>query len=178
LALAAIGNPRAAADVLAEAATMLREQGANVFMVDLSKQGSLAGGPGHQRAGVRQPTGIPQIARGPRGAAEGVRVDLPGDSWRADWDSADVVLALVEVDPGIEVEHIATWVDQVVPLVTAGATTAELLSTTADLVGEAGLRLPFAMMVGCDATDESLGLIGPRADVVPAESRVVVGSAG
>jgi hypothetical protein len=178
VALAAIGNPRAAADVLTETATVLREQGANVFMVDLSKQGSLAGGSGQQRAGVHQPTGIPQIARGPRGAGERARIDLPGDSWRADWDSADVVLALVEVDPGIEVEHIATWVDEVVPLVTAGAATAELLSTTGDLVREAGFRLPFAMMVGCDATDESLGLIEPRVEVVPAGDRVAVGSTG
>jgi hypothetical protein len=178
VALAAIGNPRAAADVLTETARVLREQGANVFVVDLSKQGSLVGEPGQQRAGVRQPIGIAQIARGPRGAAPGDKVDLPGDSWRADWVSADVVLALVEVDPGIEVEHLATWVDEVVPLVTACAATAELLSTTGDLVREAGFRLPFAMMVGCDATDESLGLIEPRADVVPAKSRVAVGSAG
>lgn len=177
LALAAIGSPWAAADVLTKTATMLREQGVDVFMIDLSKQGALARGPGRRSAGVHQPTGIPQIARGPRGAAERAKVDLPGDSWRADWDSADVVLALVEVDPGIEVDHIATWVDEVVPLVTAGAATAELLSTTGDLVREAGLQLPFAMMVGCDHTDKSLGLVERPADVA-AGSRVPVGSAG
>ena len=54
---------------------------------------------------------------------------------------------------------------------TAGASTAELLSTTGDLVREAGLALPFAMMVGCDATDESLGRVRPAEDAVGAVGR-------
>ena len=77
-----------------------------------------------------------------------------------------MVLALVEVDPGVDAEQLATWVDRVVPVVTAGAPTAELLSTTADLVREAGLQLPFAMMVGCDSLDESLGFITSDLDVL------------
>jgi hypothetical protein len=86
-----------------------------------------------------------------------------GDPRRGGWDAADVVLALVQVDPGIDVENLRSWVDRVVPLVSAGRSTAELLETTAELIRTAGLSLPFAMMVGSDAFDESLGLVDPAA---------------
>lgn len=177
VALAAIGNPRAAADVLSATAQLLRERGVDVFMVDLSRRQSLAATAEKHASVVRRPTGIPELARGPRGTEAGATIDLAGD-WRADWDSADVVLALVEVDPGIEVRPIATWVDRVVPLVMAGAATAELLSTTADLVRDAGFELPFAMMVGCDVTDQSLGIVRQRDDAVQAPGSAVAGSAG
>jgi hypothetical protein len=52
-------------------------------------------------------------------------------------------------------------VDQVVPLVTAGRCTAELLETTAGLIRASGLALPFAMMVGADDGDQSLGMVDP-----------------
>jgi hypothetical protein len=75
------------------------------------------------------------------------------------WEAADVVLVLAEVDPGLDTEYLRTWVAQVVPLVTAGRSSPELLETTAELVRAGGLTVPFAMMVGCDQTDESLGLL-------------------
>ena len=162
LALAAVGNEDAAADVLAATSARLREQGRRIFLVDLTQQGSLAGRTQVSGEPVRRPSGLPQLARGPLGATAGSPVDLSDDSWQADWESADVALALVEVDPGIEVQHLATWVEQVVPLVAAGAVSAEQLSTTGELVREAGLTLPFAMMVGCDARDRSLGILEPQ----------------
>ena len=187
VALAAIGNVLAAADVVDAAATRLRERGSAVLVVDLSKDGVLSGrargragsrhgsvegdGPGGGGSVVLRPDGIPELATGPRAGTSAGLVDAQGSSWQAAWDCADTVLVLLEVDPGIDVDHLATWVDQVVPLVSAGASTAELLSTTGDLVREAGLALPFAMMVGCDATDESLGRVRPAEDGVEAVSR-------
>jgi hypothetical protein len=82
-----------------------------------------------------------------------------------------VVLVLVQVDPGIDAENLATWVPQVVPLVTAGLSTPELLETTGELVRAAGLSLPFVLMIGSDVTDQSVGLTGPsHAD--PSETEV------
>ena len=186
VALAAIGNARAAATVISAVATHLRGLGLSVFLVDLSASGALvrhlspaessgdravsrerafamgaAGDGGNGPApGVFRPSGIPGLARGPRGAASGAVIDLPvGDARRHTWDAADVVLALVEVDPGIDVENLTSWVEQVVPLVSAGRSTAELLQTTAELIRAAGLTLPFALMVGSDDTDESLGRV-------------------
>lgn len=166
VALAAIGNTRAAADVIGATATSLRGRGVSVFVVDLSRSGTLAAraaqaGEGEAASEILRPSGIPGLAHGPRGAALQAGVDLPGEAWKAAWETADVVLALVEVDPGIDVEHLASWVEQVVPLVTAGGSTAELLETTAELIRAAELTLPFAMMVGCDRSDQSLGLVSP-----------------
>lgn len=186
VALAAIGNARAAAAVISALASHLRGLGLSVFLVDLTASGALvsdlspgeaptdqgvsreqavavgaadAGGTG-SAPGVFRPTGIPGLARGPRGAAPGAAIDLPvGEAQRHIWDAADVVLALVQVKPGIDVENLTSWVGQVVPLVTAGRSTPELLETTAGLIRAAGLTLPFAMMVGSDHTDESLGLL-------------------
>lgn len=108
---------------------------------------------------VFRPEGVPSLARGPIGAAAGVTVDLPEDDpLRPAWDAADVVLTLAEVDPAVGVEHLKSWAEDVVLLVTAGRSSAERLRTTAELIRSAGLHLLFAMMVGADQTDESLGL--------------------
>jgi hypothetical protein len=196
VALAAVGNVRCAADVIEATASKLRAQGCSLFVVDLSATGALVqqlsrsdeavapGGRTGRRDGweltptVWRPDGIPGLARGPRGATSDAAVDLPADDWRDSWDDADVVLALVEVDPGIDVVQLGTWVEQVVPLVSAGRSTAELLETTGELVRAAALTLPFAMMVGCDETDESLGrTIPPDAVGAVAEAGVHAGQA-
>lgn len=170
VAVAAVGsNARVAAAVIAAAASHLRVFGLTVFLVDLSAAGALVRYvPRADAAHVFRPTGVPGLAVGPRGA-HGPVSDLPlGHPLREAWDAAEVVIALVEVDPGIEVENLRSWVDQVIPLVTAGRCTAELLETTAELIRAADLILPFAMMVGVDETDESLGLGDPLATRVAA----------
>jgi hypothetical protein len=190
VAVAAIGNAPAAAAILAGLEARLRSSGLSVFLVDLSVSGALvrrmestrtsshradghagdgATGNGMPRpaSSVFRPAGVPGLARGPRGAAPGALTELPvEDPHWAMWETADVVLALVEVDPGIDIENLASWVGEVVPLVTSGHSTSELLETTADLVRTAGLSLPFAMMIGADESDESLGLVS-TAEVEP-----------
>ena len=170
VALAAIGDPRIAAAVVDSLDASLRSRGRTPFVVDLSASGALArrrgtgrarhqAGPGPGTPVVFRPTGVPALATGPA-ALRGGPVDLPDDvPWREAWEQSDVVVALVEVDPGIDAEHLRSWVGQVVPLVTAGDSSAELLETTAELVRAAGLGLPFAMLVGADRTDESFGAV-------------------
>lgn len=99
------------------------------------------------------------MARGPASAIRGAVIDLrEEEEQRAGWERADLVLALVEIDPGLDVENLTSWVDQVVPIVTVGRSSAELLETTGGLVRAAGLEMPFAMVVNSDEHDESLGL--------------------
>jgi hypothetical protein len=88
-----------------------------------------------------------------------VTTDLPeNDPWRAVWDTADVILTLAEVEPALGVEHLRSWTDEVVLLVTAGRSSAERLRTTAELFRTSEVPLTFAMMTGADTTDQSLGL--------------------
>jgi hypothetical protein len=111
------------------------------------------------RLTVFRPTGVPALATGPASAHQ-APVDLPDDvPWRTAWEEADVVVALVQVDPGIDAEHLSTWVGQVVPLVTAGDSSAELLETTAELNRSAGLGLPFFLLVGADHTYLCFGAV-------------------
>jgi hypothetical protein len=163
VAVAAVGNnARAAAAVIAAVASHLRVYGFSVFLVDLSRAGALVRSiPRADAPSVFRPSGVPNLAMGPRGSRSPV-IDLPvGHPLRERWDAADIVIALVEVDPGIEVENLSSWVDHVVPMVTAGRCTAELLETTAGLIRASGIALPFAMMVGAEETDQSLGLVDP-----------------
>ncbi|GAB3443575.1 hypothetical protein GCM10027517_22220 [Phycicoccus ginsengisoli] len=174
VAVAAVGNAAAAAAVVHGLGEALRQRGFAVVLVDLSRSGALARAPrrvrrrGEHEAGTVEayrPAGsVPELARGPlaAGYAGGATVSM-GDEWGARWDAADVVLVLAEVNPGVDAESLGTWVDQVIPLVTAGRATPELLETTGELLRAAGLSLPYVMLVGADETDESLGVVEPLA---------------
>ncbi|KRE55469.1 hypothetical protein [Phycicoccus sp. Soil748] len=180
VALVAIDNTRAAAEVVAALAGLLAGYGRAVLLVDLSLSGALvdrlpaqggdrgdleaADGMASEVGGaaptVFRPAGSVSLARGLREATDSAGGDPRSDTeLREMWDAVDVVLVLADIDPGLDAESLATWVGQVVPLVTAGQSSPELLETTAELVRAAGLELPFAMVVGCDSTDESLGLM-------------------
>ena len=73
------------------------------------------------------------------------------------WSEVEVVLALLEVDPGIDLDILGTWVARIVPLVSAGRASRELLTTIAALIEEAGPEIPFALLEGADRTDRTLG---------------------
>jgi hypothetical protein len=108
---------------------------------------------------VIRPKALPSVTSGPLGAPAGSISDLPPDDpHRSAWDSADVALTLAEVDPAVGVDHLRSWGDKVVLLVTAGRSSAERLHSAGELVRLSGMELCFAMLVGGDPRDESLGL--------------------
>lgn len=171
VALATVDSPLDAERVVATLAARLGARGLNVFVVDLSEAGRLARsvskalakegrtGPATSVPVVYHPDGVPSLSRGPIGATPDVTTDLPeNDPWRAVWDTADVILTLAEVEPALGVEHLRSWTDEVVLLVTAGRSSAERLRTTAELFRTSEVPLTFAMMTGADTTDQSLGL--------------------
>jgi hypothetical protein len=170
LAIASIDNIEATQLVTAAFAADLLVRGVRVFAVDLSEAGKLESALGKaieqgRRDGdesvtpvVFRPEGVPSLSRGPVGATAGTS-DLPKtDPRRPAWDAARVILTLAEVDPAVGVDHVKSWADQVVLVVTAGRSNAERLRTTAELLRAAGLKLSFVIMVGADRIDESLGL--------------------
>ena len=65
---------------------------------------------------------------------------------------------LGEIELGIGTGHLSIWADEVVLLVRAGKATAELLRSVSRMLTRSGPTLEFAMLVGADRTDESLGV--------------------
>ncbi len=171
----AVDDAADAALVVARLAAHLAGTGKSVFLVDLSESGRLEAavtkaldhdqqGPRPDEPVVFRPEGPPAFALGPVGAAPSIPTELSkGDPRRTAWSSADVVLTLAEVDPAVGVDHLTSWVDRVVLLVSAGRSSAERLRTAGELVRTAGLQLVFAMMVDADRTDESSGRRDPLA---------------
>ena len=74
-----------------------------------------------------------------------------------EWVAANVVLVLGEIELGVGAGHLSTWADQAVLLVGAGKATAEFLRSISRMLTRSGPTLEFAMLVGADRTDESLG---------------------
>ncbi|MGN6576025.1 MAG: hypothetical protein ACTHKG_10065 [Nocardioides sp.] len=169
LALAIADNPEAGQLVMEHLVARLNAQGLSVVVFDLSTSGALKGlltdgddqHDGEVGSGptVHRPDRVPSLWHGP--AVFPAATARPGTATAAAGSPrprADVELALVEVDPALGFEHLAAFVDEVVVLVTAGRSSAERLRTIGELIRAAGLRLPFALLVEAEQTDESLGL--------------------
>jgi hypothetical protein len=173
LGLAAVDRADTAAVVLRAAADRMAERGVPVLLVDLSSTGALGIDPGLSESPyegsvgprIYRPEGDPALSYGPRRSRgqPDRHPDEPGELTAA-WDQAELVLVLVEVDPGINLDIVRTWVNRIVPLVTAGRANGELLSTIAGLVAQAGLEMPFALLEGADRSDQTLGQPAPMAE--------------
>lgn len=172
LALASVDDAQVteliAGDVIAE----LTARGTTVFAVDLSRSGDLERTVKQaldehletldrtvDTPVVFRPDAAPSASRAIIDSPVDVEQTMPKtDPRRRKWDHADVVLTLVEVEPAVGLDHVGTWADEAVFVVTAGRSSAERLHTVAGLARSAGLRLLFSVLVGSDRTDESLGV--------------------
>ena len=70
----------------------------------------------------------------------------------------DVVLVLAVLDPAKGAEHLREWSADAVAFVTAGRSTAAKLDANAAMIRSAALRLRSVVLIGADATDDSLGI--------------------
>lgn len=169
-----IATPGDCADAripFAALAADLAAQGLGVVAVDLTEDAQLGDvlkrvsaarervvGSFDRRPVVYRPEGVPSLFQGPLAADRALVEQLPQeDPRRVAVEAADVVLTLAEIHPGLGADHLRPWADRVVLLVGAGQASAERLRTTGELVRSAGLDLMFAVMVGADRGDESLG---------------------
>jgi capsular polysaccharide biosynthesis protein len=165
LALVAATHDADYVELTAAAGIEAERRGQRVFLVDLSPSGSLLSTVNRHRTRelateslvVFRPGGVPQLARGPLRLPAGASSDLPDGRVRQAFDRADVVVTLVEADPAMGIDELATWADRVVVLVTAGGSTAERLRAIGELIRSTGLVPEFALLLGADASDESLG---------------------
>jgi capsular polysaccharide biosynthesis protein len=93
------------------------------------------------------------------------------------YHSADVLLTLLRIDPGIGADHLRTWASDAVVILTAGRPSATKIRTTAELIRLSGTALVSGVIVGADKLDDSLGVLTDPEDVELAEpSEAVDGS--
>jgi hypothetical protein len=69
------------------------------------------------------------------------------------------VLTLVTLDPSLGGEYLSSWAADAVVVVTAGQSSWTRIHAVGEMIRLAGTRLLFAILVGADKTDESLGTI-------------------
>jgi hypothetical protein len=73
--------------------------------------------------------------------------------------SADILLTLVTLDPGIGADHLATWGGDAVAIVTAGRASWAKIQAAGEMLKLARMRVISAVLVGADKSDVSLGLV-------------------
>jgi capsular polysaccharide biosynthesis protein len=170
LAVVPVDDPRAAALSLASLALSCAREGRRVFLVDL-----VIGAPAARLLGAKAPgvhevsvkgvslaVGVPDPGSvAPIGPGDRPRVgrhSSPNDLVAA-CASADLVLTLATLDPSLGAEHLATWADDAVVVITAGRSSWTKIHAVGQMVRLAGMRLVPAVLVGADKADDSLGVI-------------------
>lgn len=143
-------------------------EGKHVAVADLAG-GTLAGSLGASQPGVHVVTmnagraavvlpGAGQVApTGPRG--HGSLHVASGDDIAALYSSCDIVLALATLDPAIGADHLGTWADEAVAVVTAGRSSVARVQAVGEMIRDAGVRLTAGILLGADKKDESFGLV-------------------
>ena len=76
--------------------------------------------------------------------------------------SADLLLALVVLDPSLGGDYLTSWASDVVVTVTAGHSSAARIQAVGEMVRLAGADSVSAVLIGADKTDESLGVAATR----------------
>jgi hypothetical protein len=80
-------------------------------------------------------------------------------AFETEYLAADVVLVLANVDPAIGAEYLAAWATTAIVVLTAGESTTTRISAVGQMLRQAGLAIPLAILVGADRDDDSFGVI-------------------
>jgi capsular polysaccharide biosynthesis protein len=170
LAVIPADDPQVAAMSVVTLALSYAQEGKRVVVADLAAGAPAAGmlgarGPGvhtvrmdgaHLVAAVLDPGEFAPI--GPLGRIS--RQGRPGvaDELSAACVSANVVLTLIQLDPSVGGDHLATWAADAVVVVTAARSSWTKIHAIGEMVRLSGTRLALAVLIGADKTDESLGV--------------------
>lgn len=171
LGIVAADDATACTSVVSALAASFAVDGEHVLVADLTRSGVLAKhfditAPGTVATETADDTsGTVTVHLPVEGAGPPMgRLDLTLPSDDADleaaWADADVVLVLAELSPALGGDHLASWCTDVVTVVTAGRSTTTKLYAIGEMVRLAGVRLDSAIMLGADATDETIGIPG------------------
>jgi capsular polysaccharide biosynthesis protein len=169
LAIIAVDNSEAVAPIVVALASACARDGKRVLVADLSG-GALAERLGETKPGIQTVTvdqdrivlAIPApgdiAAVGP--LARRGSIGTAANGLTAAYAGADIMITLAVLDPGVGADHLGTWTNEAVAVVTAGASTSVKLHATGEMVRGVGIHLASAILLGADSADQSLGVVG------------------
>lgn len=167
LAVIALDNPGFVAEAVTRLAALYARDGRRTAVADL------AGGVLARRLGLKEPgtwpvemgagrvtvalpdPGVP-APLGPR-----ARGNSPAASGElaAMYSACDVLITLAVLDPAVGADHLGTWAEVSVAVVTAGESSVMRVQGVGEMVRETGGQLTAGILIGADKRDESLGLV-------------------
>ncbi len=160
LAVVAIGPTDVAALAVASFAYSLAAEGKQVVVVDMVEGRPLA-----TLFGIKAEPGL-LVAAGLDGVELTLVVagDDPGNVALRYFDDADAVLVLANVEPAFGADHIASWANNAVLVVTAGKASSTRMSSSTRILLQAGICVDSAILIGSDPYDDSSGLVIDEAE--------------
>jgi capsular polysaccharide biosynthesis protein len=168
LGIVAVDNTAEVAGMVVDLAKSCAGRGQRVAVVDLSARATVAGVLGVKGPGIRAVTVggdrlIVVIPAGeeiaPTGPFRHEKERVPGDEALTEvYQQAELVLTLAELDPAVGAEHLASWLTDVVAIVTAGRSSAGRLRAVGEMIRLTEVYLTSVVLIDTDETDESLGL--------------------
>jgi capsular polysaccharide biosynthesis protein len=181
VAVVAVDNMKDTAKATAALALQCARNGQQVILADLAE-----GSPAARMLGVREtgvmvgnqegvrftvvvPSPLDPAPTGPvRNGALAVDPAIDGESLAEACTTADVMLTLINLDPALGAEHLATWSTEAVAIVTAGRSSTTRIYGVGELIRLAGVRLVSAIVLKADSNDESIGAVGSAAPALAA----------
>jgi hypothetical protein len=147
----------------------VREAGARVIVADLCDGAPVARLLNAPGAGVQDVTVdgrhlvvfVPEAGDvPPHGPLLGSSPAEPPTALSAACEQADLLLTFGPLDAATGSDHLATWAQCAVAIVTAGRSSATRVNAVGELIRMAGVPLVSAVLLGADDADESLGAFG------------------
>jgi capsular polysaccharide biosynthesis protein len=176
LAIVPVDSTDVAALSLAALAVSAAQQGQRVILADLSpgaRAGRLLGSakPGVRTVNVddaRLVVAVPETyaipSAGPLNRSAARPQVLPtSEPLIAAYESADLLLTLIPLDPALGSEHLTSWASDTAVIVTTGRSSSTKIHAAGEMIRLSGASLVSAILVGADKGDESLGMTAPPA---------------
>ena len=172
LAVVAVDDPETAALPVVALARSCAAQGMRVVLADLATGAPAGRLMGSDSPGVRAakvdaavvvvavPDHDDAMPCGPLGRSESKQDQGAAfsDAVATAHSGADLLLTLITLDPSFGAEHVRTWADDAVVIVTGGRSSWARINAVGELIRLSGTRLLSAVLVGADRSDQSLGL--------------------
>jgi capsular polysaccharide biosynthesis protein len=162
LAVLCLDNAKEVGLAVAATAAGLMADGRSVALIDLTREGTLDldATPltidSARRPVLLRPRGIPALA------ASETDLHTVGQEYETapSLELTDAILVLADLDPPVGADHLKAWTDRVIIAVTAGHSSAEMVTTAGELARAAGLELRLATLLHTERMDDSSGTAG------------------